>query len=289
MADSINVIFSEELKKLFSLKDPSSAEFQALFRNFKRDLQRYWVQSKAYKAHPKFRKGVMFYVKLDPSNYRVKVSLTIKGIRFEKQEIVQKARKPKKLLHSNRITKKVGGVEYKNLIPKDKKMNLRDQSRIHTYRQQAQQAQKKLRGKKTDFGVKEKASRWSLKEGRQFTSNRTLKSWGYRKGKRIQEEARPASPILRKGIGSKSKNVFKSPRKKIRYGTEKTSKLLDRDTKEDWGTEREEKKVAAPDNSATVKKYKAFISLIETEDFITKVLLNYAPKFATMLISKLNR
>jgi len=289
MADSIDVKFSPELKKLFTLKDPSSAEFQSLFRTFKRDLSREWMKSKAYKSFPKFRKGIAFYVDLDPSNYRVKVRLTAKGILFDKQEIVQKARKPKKLIYSRRITKKVGGVEYKNLIPKDKKMNQRDQSRIHTYRQRAIEAQKKLRGKKTDFGVREKASRWSLKEGRQFSSNRTMKSWGYRKGKRIQEEARPASPLIRKGIGSKSSNIFKSQKKKIRYGTQKSSKLLDRDTRENWGTEREEKKIKALDNSASIKKYKIFLKLIEQEDFISKVLITYGPKFATMLISKFNR
>lgn len=289
MADDIQVIFSESLKKLFSLKDPSTSEIQSLFRTLKRDLNRGWMMSKAYKSFPKFRKGISFYIDLEPSNYRVKVKLFVKGLSFPQAPVVKKARKPKKLLYSRKNVKKVGGIELKNLIPRDKKLSVREQSRLHTYRQRAQQAQKKLRGKKTDFGLKQSASRWSLKEGRQFSSNRTLKSWGYRKGKRIEEEARPALPVIRKGFGSKSKTVFKSPRKKIRYGLEKSSKLLDQDTKENWGTEREEKKIAQPDNSKTIAKYKAFIKLVESEDFITKVLLTYGPKFATMLISKLNR
>ena len=271
--------FSDSFQKLLKIKGPSSAQFRRVFVTFNRDLHRAWRSSTTYRSYSKFRKAVTFLVKID-GNLRVRVIVLVKLVSIAEVKERQIVRKPKKLLYSKKISDKIGGVELKMLLPKQKTKKPkaaqnRQDSYLETLRQRALERQKKS-AKKKDFGVKERASRWGT-GGRVFDTNRTSYRWGS-KGKTYREPKKALS------WGTKAVS-YKQLRKNVRWGT--LQKQLDRDTNETWGTEADKRIKVSNQDTEDLNKYKLFIISLHREKFIKKLLKQYGQKLLNFLISKL--
>lgn len=275
--------FADQISKLIKGIKPSTAQVRKVFSTYKRDLMREWKNSKTYRSHYKFRDAVFFLVKFEGTKIKTRFFFRIPEF---KEYIPEKiGRKPKKLLYSSKISDKVGSVELKQLLPKKRTKKKyttaekRQDSYLATLRQRAQEAQKKLK-KRKDFGVKEKASRWGTK-GREFESNKVASRYGT-KGRQVKD---PTKKVLKWGTGAP---VLKSKTKKnIRYGT--AQKTLDRDTRQDWGTEQKDRPERLQDNTKLIKEYKKFVLSFTKEKFLDKLYATYANKLLNFLISRLNR
>lgn len=269
---------SKGLKALASMKGPSSAQFRRIFVTFSRDLKKAWQNSSTYSTYPEFRGTVQFLIKIQ-GNTRIKVIVVIKKLLIleDKEEVVRKP--TKKLLYSKKLSDKVGGVELQYLVPKkrDKKPTTaekRQDSYLATLRQRAIERGKK-QGKKVNFNLREKASRWGT-GGRSFDSTKTATRWGS-KGRTVKDS--------RKALSWGTKFGYKNIRKNIRWGT--SPKTLNQDTNETWGTDLEKKKVIKSDDDKLVKKYKNFIRSLHSETFVMATLNAYSDKLLKFLISKL--
>jgi len=276
---------SDQLKKLFDVKNLSSAQFLKLFAGFRIDLNKAWRSSKTYRAFPKFKRAVIFLVRFRGSN-RVVVTPLFRRPEFVYVEEPEVTIKPKKLLYSKKLVDKTGGIEDRNLAPKkrDAKSAVkpttaekRRDSYLSTLRQRAIEANKRLRRKK-DFGVKERASRWGT-AGRVFKTNKTSNKWGTG-----ESSFRENKKVVRWGTAG---NTYKSLRKNVRWGT--SQRPLDLETNKNWGTERVKKTPKQIEQDTTLKEYEKFLVSFNADPFIKQLFSKYADKIVKFLISQLDR
>jgi len=270
--------FSQGLKKLSRIKGPTVSQFRRIFITFSRDLKRSWQQSQTYRTYPEYRNQVQFLIKV-VNNNRIKVIVVVKQLLVIEEKETVRERKTKKLLYSKKLSAKVGGVELRYLVPKKRDVKTpaatkRQDSYLATLRQRAIERGKKS-PKKTNFNVREKASRWGT-GGRSFDSTKTAKTWGS-KGRTVKDD--------RKFLSWGTKFGYKNLRRNVRWGT--ASKVLDQDTNETWGTEREKRVKKVVNDDEAILKYKNFIRSLHGENFIMSTLRLYTKKLAKSLISQL--